>query len=192
MPKSIANGLPPEEIRRVVLDARRNLSSRYRRQASRKICKRFMDSREFFAAKTIACYLPMRDEIDTRAIFATCWRRNKRVFAPVTSHKGDMFFREVLRDSTLEKNSFGIWQPTSGEIIDERLIDMVVTPLVAFDVDCNRIGMGGGYFDRCFAFLKQRKKWLQPKLVALAFDCQKVEKIAANPWDIPLYRVFSD
>jgi len=134
----------------------------------------------------------MNDEVDTRPIFESCWRRNKRVFAPVTYLDGSMLFREVLRDSTLEKNSFGLWEPSAGPVFDERLLDVVVTPLVAFDENRNRIGMGGGYFDRCFSFLRHRTKWLQPKLIALAFDCQKVEKIAANPWDIPLSRVYTD
>jgi 5-formyltetrahydrofolate cyclo-ligase len=52
--------------------------------------------------------------------------------------------------------------------------------------------MGGGYFDRCFHFLKHRRKWLRPKLLGIAFDCQKVEKIVSNPWDIPLYQVITE
>jgi 5-formyltetrahydrofolate cyclo-ligase len=68
----------------------------------------------------------------------------------------------------------------------------VLTPLVAFDEQHNRIGMGGGYYDRSFAFLKNRKQLIQPKLIGLAFDCQRVEKITANPWDIRLYSVITE
>jgi 5-formyltetrahydrofolate cyclo-ligase len=103
-----------------------------------------------------------------------------------------MHFREVLRETTLRKNTYGIWEPVHGDFIDVRLLDIVVTPLVAFDEHGNRIGMGGGYFDRCFSFLRHRTRWLQPKLIGLAFDCQKVEEITPNPWDIPLYRVYSE
>jgi len=52
--------------------------------------------------------------------------------------------------------------------------------------------MGGGFFDRSFAFLKHKKRWLRPKLIGLAFACQKVDKIETNPWDIRLYSVISD
>jgi 5-formyltetrahydrofolate cyclo-ligase len=52
--------------------------------------------------------------------------------------------------------------------------------------------MGGGYFDRYFSFLRHRQHWLHPKLIGVAFDCQKVEEIPANPWDIPLYSVITE
>ena len=103
-----------------------------------------------------------------------------------------MLFREMRPDTPLEKNDYGIWEPTSGAFLSPRKLDAVIAPTVAFDDDNNRIGMGGGYFDRCFAYLRYRKIWLRPKLVGLAFECQRVEKISANPWDIPLYRVFTD
>ena len=179
-------------IRQAVLDARRHLSDEARAAASLAITQRFLASREFFAAKKIACYFPMRDEVDTRAVFERCWRTNKRVFAPVICANGGMLFREVLRETTLQKNHLGVWEPVNGEAIAVRRIDIVVTPLVAFDANGNRIGMGGGYFDRCFAFLRHRRYWLRPKMIALAYQCQEVEKISPNPWDIPLYRIYSE
>ncbi len=181
-----------QEIRRVVLDTRRHMTPMQRAVASETITRRFLRSREFFAASTVACFFPMADEVDTRVVFERCWRKAKRVFAPVLTRKHGMFFREVLRETTLEKNEYGIWEPVDGATIDKRLLDIVVTPLVAADENGNRIGMGGGYFDRCFSYLRYRHVWRQPKLVALAFDCQKVEKITPNPWDIPLYRVYSE
>jgi len=180
------------DIRLTILDARRNQLPERRIEASTVITERFLRSREFFAAKRIACYFPMVDEVDTRAIFERGWRAQKQLFAPVIRRSRIMQFREVLRESTLKKNEYGIWEPVDGTPIDPRMLDVVVTPLVAFDVHGNRIGMGGGYYDRCFSFLRHRKQLLQPKLIGLAFDCQKIEKIAPNPWDIPLYRVYSD
>ena len=181
-----------DEIRRVVLDARRHMSPTERALASEAITRRFLGSQEFFASRSVACYFPMADEVDTRAVFERCWRKAKRVYAPVLTLNGDMFFREVLRESILQKNEYGIWEPVDGATIDRRLLDIVVTPLVAADANGNRIGMGGGYFDRCFSYLRYRQVWRQPKMVALAFDCQRVEKITPNPWDIPLYRVYSE
>ena len=73
-----------------------------------------------------------------------------------------------------------------------RELDVVITPLVAFDGEMNRIGMGGGCFDRTFAFLKRRKVYLRPKLIGVAFACQQIEKVNANPWDIRLFQIITD
>ena len=103
-----------------------------------------------------------------------------------------MDFYPVTPDSQLSKNTFGIWEPVAGEKIDAKSLDLVCAPLVAFDQDGHRIGMGGGYYDRYFSFLANRNRWRQPKLIGLAFDCQKVEKIRPNPWDIRLYSVVTE
>ncbi len=119
----------------------------------------------------------MHDEVDTRAIIARAWRANKRVFVPVTLRSGEMFFREIRTDTTLQKNQLSIWEPDAGKIVRPHILQLVITPTVAFDRNCNRIGMGGGYYDRCFAFLRHRKHWFRPKLMGVAFECQEVEKI---------------
>jgi 5-formyltetrahydrofolate cyclo-ligase len=172
--------------------ARRTLDADVRCAASRRITEKFLNSRYFLSSQSIACYLATWDEVDTSAIIERAWRANKRIFAPVIDTQGEMTFNTLRPETTLVRNRFGLWEPESALQIEPSELDVVVTPLVAFDHDCNRIGMGGGYFDRAFAFLKSRQTWLRPKLVGLAFDCQKVEKIAPNPWDIRLYRVFSE
>ena len=163
-----------------------------RAQASAVICQRVCESPEFFAAKSIGCYLPMHDEVDSREIIQRAWRANKRIFVPVLRGDAQMVFCEIEPDSELEQNRFGVWEPVRGLLLDARRLDIVITPTVAFDSNRNRIGMGSGYYDRCFAHLRNRKIWLRPKLIGVAFDCQKVEEIAPNPWDIRLYTVISD
>ncbi len=163
-----------------------------REQASREICKRIIASREFGAAATVGCFLPMHDEVDTREIIERSWRANKRVFVPVLRGGAEMLFCAMHRDTELERDSFGIWEPSRGVLCDPRMIDLVVTPTVAFDENNNRIGMGSAYYDRCFAFLRHRRHWIRPKLIGVAFQCQKVEKITPNPWDIPLYRIVTE
>jgi len=167
------------------------MSAESRDIASAKICSTLIRSHQFFAAKSIACYLPMADEVDPTRIIERAWCAKKRIFCPVIAKSGKMFFRRLEPDTTLRQNRFGLWEPIDGEIIAARQLDLVITPLVAFDDENNRIGMGGGYFDRYFAFQKRSTRWLRPKLIGLAFDCQKVEKIVANPWDIRLCAVIS-
>jgi 5-formyltetrahydrofolate cyclo-ligase len=98
----------------------------------------------------------------------------------------------VTPDSDLVHNEWGLLEPVSGDVIEPKELDVVLTPLVAFDAERHRIGMGGGYYDRTFAFLHERRRRFRPKLVGLAFDCQRTEKIAVNPWDITLYRVITE
>ena len=178
--------------RKNALRARRSMSDSERQIASMTIARRVIRSRHFAAAHTVACYLPMSDEVDPREIIARGWRANKRIFCPVTRKNGAMDFRELRPDTTLLRNDYGLWEPVNSEVISPRQLDLVVTPLVAFDRQNNRIGMGGGYFDRCFAFLRHRRMWISPKLVGVAFACQEVDEISPNPWDVPLYAVCSD
>jgi 5-formyltetrahydrofolate cyclo-ligase len=179
-------------LRGEALRARRALSAEFRQAASAQISLTLIHSHEFAASHSIACYLPCDDEVDARPVIARAWCAKKRVFAPVIDGRGGMIFRQITPDTRLERNFFGLWEPADGTTIAARNIDLVLTPLVAFDRSRNRVGMGGGYFDRCFAFLRHRRRWLHPKLIGLAFDCQRVEKIQTNPWDIPLYRIVTE
>ena len=163
-----------------------------RARASRHITDQFLGSRYFFSSETIACYVSTWDEVDTSAIIKRAWCAKKRVFLPVIAAHGRMFFRETLPGTGLARNDYGLWEPVSGTFIEANELDVVVTPLVAFDARRNRIGMGGGYFDRTFAFLANRSDWIRPKLIGVAFECQRVQKITRNPWDIPVYCILTE
>ena len=179
-------------MRKAALASRNTLDDAQRVTASATICDRIIQSHEFRSARTIACYLPTANEVDPTQVIERAWRANKRVFVPVTDAHGTMNFCEVTPTSVVTQNDFGIFEPVAGLFVDAKTLDLVITPLVAFDDDNNRIGMGGGYYDRCFHFLGKRRKWLKPKLIGVAFACQKVEKIASDTWDIPLYRVVTE
>ena len=160
--------------------------------ASEKIASAVARSSWFSRTHLIGCYLSADSEAGTWSIISRAWRMKKRIFAPVTGINGQMDFCEVTKDSMLTANRYGLLEPVDGEFIPSRRLQVVITPLVAFDAEKNRIGMGGGYYDRSFAYLKSRQLLLQPKLIGIAFDCQRVEKIAANPWDIRLYSVITE
>jgi 5-formyltetrahydrofolate cyclo-ligase len=174
------------------LNARRSLTREERNNGSARICERLVRSHEFMSARMIACYLPTIDEVDPTAIIERAWCANKRVFVPVTDTHSVMNFCEVTSDTVVARNDYGIWEPLSGTFIDAKSLDLVVTPVVAFDANKNRIGMGGGYYDRCFHFLRNRRKWLKPKLIGVAFACQQVKNITPETWDIPFYKVVTD
>ena len=168
------------------------MSGDERAAASDTITEIVIHSPWFQRSKNIACYLPAPDEVDTKRIIARAWRMKKRIFAPVVEKNGHMSFRAMSAETTLYRNYFGLYEPCDEEIISPRDLDIVITPLVAFDSQKQRIGMGGGYFDRTFSFLANRSTYLHPKLIGVAFACQKVDKVPANPWDIPLFAVVTE
>jgi 5-formyltetrahydrofolate cyclo-ligase len=180
------------QIRRESRRRRAELSDAERYLASARIADAVGRREFFYRSRYIACYLPMADEVDTWPIIERAWRRKKKIFAPVTGRDRMLTFREVTPGSNLVRNDFGLLEPETGAEIDRRRLDLVLTPLVAYDAERRRIGMGGGYYDRSFAFLKNRTLMFKPKLVGLAFTCQRVKKIAENPWDIPLYRIVTE
>lgn len=167
--------------------ARAAISDEQKAIASDVIAEKVITSSWFQRAAHVACYLPADDEVNTWEIISRAWRQKKRVFAPVLKKNRRMQFVEITPNSDLRLNRFGIYEPIDGAIVTARVLDIVLTPVVAIDNDRRRIGMGGGYFDRTFSFLRHRQNWLHPKLVGLAFACQKVEKITPNPWDIRLF-----
>ena len=179
-------------LRRKARAARAELSANEREKASNKIADTVIRSSWFRRSKFVACYLSTQEEVDTWLLIDRAWRMKKRIFAPIIKKNFAMEFCELTAESKLVFNQYGLPEPQDGEIIAPRALDLVITPVVAFDADGNRIGMGGGYFDRTFSFLSNRQYLFHPKLIGLAFSCQRVEKIAPNPWDIRVFRVIDE
>ena len=168
------------------------MSVKERRIASEKISKKIIFSYSFLNAEIIACYLPMVDEVDTKLVIEHAWRAKKRIFLPKMHDNRELIFCEIKPDTLLNRKKNIIWEPEFKNHISPKELQLVITPTVAFDDNCNRIGMGRGYYDRCFSFLRENKQEAQPKLIGAAFNCQKVEKISVNSWDIRLFEVFSE
>lgn len=180
------------EFRRAGKSARQNLKRDERGAASEKICAAAINSALFKQANLIACYLASDDEVNCRKLIERAWHIKKRVFLPVVQKHSKLKFVEFLNGSKTRTNKYGLDEPIGDHEIDPRALDLVFTPLVAFDLQGNRIGMGGGYYDRTFSFLNEQYLESRPRLVGLAFDCQRVEQIGASTWDIPLFRVFTE
>jgi 5-formyltetrahydrofolate cyclo-ligase len=71
-------------------------------------------------------------------------------------------------------------------------LDLILMPLVGFDDRGNRLGMGGGFYDRSLEFLRHRQHWRKPHLLGIAYDFQRVNGLTADPWDVPLQGVITD
>ncbi len=180
------------DIREAYKIARAQMTFEEIQRASEKIVAKLFSSDVFSGANTIAVYIPTRSEVSTWQIIQRAWQLKMRVFAPVMQKTFTLRFRQFDDESELLKNETGLREPVDGDIVQAASLDLVLVPLVAFDPRKNRIGMGGGYYDRTFSFLRQSDVTIKPVLAGLAFDRQRVEEIAPNPWDIPLSCIFTE
>ncbi len=121
---------------------------------------------------------------------------NKQVYLPVLRPFGDnrLWFAHYAPGTPLVKNRYGIAEPDidHGKRVEAFALDLVLAPLVGFDLQGNRLGMGGGFYDRSFAHLLRHRHWLKPRLVGLAYDFQQVKHLPAQPWDVPLTAVATE
>ena len=176
-------------LRRRVRAARRDLTPADRHAADAAILAQIRATPAFRSARRVALFLSFDGEPDLSPLIR--FDQRKEFFAPIITRSG-IHFAAIGPQTALKPNSYGITEPYPPELIDPRALDLVLTPLVAFDDIGNRIGVGAGYYDRCFAFLRQRKTWLKPKLIGTAYSMQRVDPIDPNPWDVPLWGVITE
>jgi 5-formyltetrahydrofolate cyclo-ligase len=147
-------------------------------------------------SRHIAAYLPADGEIDTNPLIASLCSLGKILYLPilVTFSDRKLWFSAYAPGDRLVFNRFGILEPQRAHYrrIKPVSLDLVLTPLVAFDDRGHRLGMGGGYYDHSFAFLNTRRSWKKPHLMGLAYEFQRLPHIDAQPWDVPLDAVATD
>ena len=118
----------------------------------------------------------------------------KHCYLPVLhpSLECQLWFVEYTPTAVLKPNRFGIPEPDHRQAIRiaPNLLDIVLLPLVGFDRQGGRLGMGGGFYDRTFAFHKGKRN--KPYLLGMAHACQEVEALELADWDIPLFGVITD
>ncbi|HJR68478.1 MAG TPA: 5-formyltetrahydrofolate cyclo-ligase [Gammaproteobacteria bacterium] len=173
-------------MRRELRAKRRALPAPARALADRAIRANIRRLPEFQRARSVAVFLAFDGEPSLAPLLDTARRRGKRLYAPVLDGL-TMTFRELVSSRALTTNFFGILEPELGSAIDARELDLVLTPLVAFDDRGVRIGVGRGYYDRCFRFLRARTRWRRPKLFGVAYELQRVAEIGSHAWDVPLF-----
>ena len=178
-------------LRRRIREQRRALSGQQRQSAQRQAGWRLQALSPLWRARSLAVYLAVDGEADPAAIAVDALARGQRVYAPVL-HRETLRFARLTADTPLRENRFGILEPATPAWIDPRQLDVVLTPLVAFDDSGTRIGMGGGYYDRCFGFLKERTRWIRPRLIGLAYEFQRLRTISRSSWDIPLWAAVTE
>jgi 5-formyltetrahydrofolate cyclo-ligase len=145
--------------------------------------------------RTVAAYLPMGNEIDLGSLILELDALGKRIVLPRIhrSHPGRMHFLRWRPGDRLVRNRYGIDEPLADAgVVWRREIDVVLLPLLAFDAHCNRLGMGGGYYDRYFAARSERGRGLSPLLIGVAHSMQELPQLQRNPWDVALDAVITE
>ncbi len=184
------------ELRRTMRLQRRSITASERRDCAERAAQQFATTNLFKRSHHIACYMPADGELDPLPLMQRIWSKNKTCYLPVLSPlpARRLWFAPYRDGDPLVYNRFGILEPSlsMNELAGAWMLDLIITPLVAFDKRGNRLGMGGGFYDRTFAFLKYRQFWKKPHLVGLAYDFQQVAHIQPQAWDVPLQGIVTE
>lgn len=180
-----------QSLRRQLRARRRNLSARQQRLAARNLSRQITRLPAYTRLRSVALYWAMDGEIDLAPLMQRLESDGKEVFLPVLQpQRTELWFRRWQRGAPLTPNRFGIPEPQRGKQRAPWALDWVLLPLVGFDDQGGRLGMGGGFYDRTFA---PRQRWIrQPQLIGVAHQCQQVAQIPTDSWDIPLAGVVTD
>ena len=163
-------------LRAQMKEERMLLSEHEVREKSGIICKRLTKTVLYKNARSIAIYLPIKNEVDPRPLAAKAFSDKKRVFVPVTDIEADsIFLSEIFEDSSYKTGAFGIKEPA----VKRRALtppELIIVPGLAFDFAGGRVGWGKGFYDRLCADVKS-------VLVGVAYEFQLVGAVASEPHD---------
>lgn len=185
-----------QQVRREIRARRRQLSPQEQSSHSQSVCQRLLGWMPFLRARSIAIYFSADGELDLSPVAESAWSMGKEVYLPVLHpFAGNrLWFGRWRFKDVLVPNRYNILEPDPRRSAPQHglQLDMVLMPLVAFDHRCRRLGMGGGFYDRTFAFRSRNRYWRRPLLIGIAHDLQRVSKLQNNEWDVPLDAVVTE
>ena len=142
--------------------------------------------KNYLIKKSIGGYFPVNYEVDDLEILKEFAKKNYQISLPVIKKNFNMDFYKWSFDDPLKINQYGIPEPNSKKLIYP---DVILVPLVAFDNNLNRLGYGGGYYDRVIKKLSKKKKILK---IGLAFSIQKINSVPVTKYDKKLDYIVTD
>ncbi len=177
-------------LRRHFRKMRRSLSEIEQRRNAMCIARHFLRSQLAWRGRRIAAYIATDGEPMLHPLMACLAFMGKRLALPVVRRDKRMDFFGYRPSDALVPNRYGIPEPAPGAPFVATLsLSLVLTPLVAFDNNGNRLGMGGGFYDRHFAALPHN---LRPPVIGVAHALQATKELPSAPWDIPLDAVLTE
>lgn len=177
-------------LRQELRQQRRQLEPGPHQIASRKVCARICRLPLFWRSRSIALYLATDGEVDLHYLLQAAWRARKHTFLPVVTGKHSMSFCYFRPGDRLRRSRYGMTEPLHALTIDPAAIDLIVTPLVAFDRLGQRLGRGGGYYDR--ALPAAQKYARQSSCIGAAFSFQELDEVPSDSWDRRLHSVVTE
>lgn len=174
------------ELRKLALTKRNALTPKQIGDWSALITSQIIHSTEFQQAKLIHIYKSFGSEVLTQAIITKAFKTNKTVIVPEVGNSNDLKHWQVFPETVYNEDRFGMSIPIRNRVAFEvsslESSDLIIIPVVAFDLHNNRIGYGKGFYDK---FLSQ----INCKKIGLAFKSQLVNDFEPDDWDIPLDQI---
>ena len=168
-----------QRMRELLIQKRRMLSAEERTAQSELILSQLEKMTVFREAKTVLLYYPKNNEVDVLPLFKR-YKRDKVLLLPVT-HRNGMTANPYEGNDKMHRGKVGIPEPTTPPF--EGNIDVIIVPAVAFDKEGNRVGRGGGYYDR---FLK---KQTHATFIGVGYDFQLVDEVPVRKHDQKMHRI---
>ena len=175
-----------QEIRKHIRQLRRSLTPEQQQQAAQQAAEHALSFAPLQQANHIALFLSVDGELDTRPLIQQLWQQQKQVYLPVLHpfSPGNLLFLRYDEHTELKNSRLHIPEPVLDitRLLPLEKLDLLIVPLVAFDAQGQRLGMGGGFYDRTL------QNWQQQVFLPVGFahNCQQVEKLPVEKWDIPL------
>lgn len=172
------------EVRKRALAARRALSKKQRAEYSKKIAARLFQTEIYKSSEHIMCYAAYNCEVETDEICRRILADGKKLYLPRCIEKGKMLACRVEKLNGLRTGMYGIPEP-AGEGVDADILELVIVPASAFDRNMNRMGYGGGYYDRFLPVTGAKR-------CALAFSSQEVQKAGFEATDAQMDMIITE
>lgn len=178
------------QLRSDIRRRRQLLSASEQQQAATNLVSILLSSTLIADKTKIAIYLSNDSEIDTGPLIEALWLAGKTLYVPVLHPfcSGYLLFQKYEPSTPSQLNRFGITEPklNCATVLPVQQFELIFTPLVAFDDRGQRLGMGGGFYDRTLSQLPTNHAI---PLVGLAHDCQQIQQVPTESWDQPLHAV---
>ncbi|PCI18578.1 MAG: 5-formyltetrahydrofolate cyclo-ligase [Piscirickettsiaceae bacterium] len=187
--------MPPNtlsNLRRSLRQSRLQLPETTRQRLDSLINQNIIRSGVLLRRPNIASYMAHNGEPCVNAFINTCSRQGVRHYLPVLTKNQSLYFSRYTWGDGIRYNQFNIEEPISKNTISCRFLSAILLPLLGFDQQGNRLGMGGGYYDRTLSFSAIPSCKKSPLLIGIAYNMQEVSSITTQPWDIPLDAVITE
>lgn len=181
-----------DELRQRNRKLRADLDSTRLESAAAALAQRILSLPEYQQARRVAVYFAVNGEIGLNTVIDHALAEGKEIFLPNLDREA-LRFSPYFHAQKMRINRFRLPEPdvADSEMLAPEDLDLVLAPLVVFDSYRNRIGMGGGFYDRSFAFRKIPGH-TRPVLIGVAHEIQKVDRIVPEEWDVQLDMIVTD